>query len=350
MQGGKKSAAHISFEKSWVIDMQSRHGSTACAWRRRPLAMLVGWTLLLISMSVSTGAAEPAANWPPTDPQELLEQLRAKDAEFADVLLELERREMIHRDLERERADRAWNNFRFGGRADAAEPILDVRYGDPYDVERVSKEKFLIRGDEMCLDVSNNPDCRGNWVHELKLTNAGGVQKELSKTNGGTYFHKDTARDLRQSYFYGYQKLTKLALGVGYGELMQKIDRITPCGDTIKIEATMQVWGDDATTARLTLDRDLIVRYAILSVDYDRSGLAQMELSTMTEGKCEGTRPSCVAKSGQLIHARVVSRVDGEIKKGYSVQEEFQITASRLQNRPGDAVFNAMVDFGEPKK
>jgi hypothetical protein len=229
--------------------------------------------------------AATEADWIPKDPDEFLAKLQAKDAQFDNLSVEFKQRETIHRDPAAEYASDSFNAMRFGGQQQPARP---EKFPQPYDVERVSTYRLTIRGLQTTTDFASDTDGRGEpfaKTYTVKETNIGGPLQVLADNVLRIDFRPDDGMGM----LYSHRMQTEFALGVGFGKRIGKIKSIQPDGEDAVVDATMRLWrSDEVTNAKLTIDKNLIVRKANLLVDVGGNGMRRYEIVTSTSGLSAG--------------------------------------------------------------
>lgn len=308
------------------------------------------WIFLAVFLFVRAGLAdEPSANWPPTDPDGLLKQLKEKDAEFDNLMFEYEHREILHRNLAAEHAELAFLATKFGGKVIDAPPA----FPKPFDLERISRVKYIIRGKETTMDCWSYSDGRGNWLDQpfkLKWSSVGGTIRNTTEMNGDKSVGSDGRPDDGLGLLHFKRFYAEFTLGVGYGRRLTQIDTITASGENILVEGTAKFFASDVTTARLEIDKDLIVRSGKLLVDVGGNGVRRYELSAINEGLSEFPNAPRVATCGQFMHIEFGERRKDNADPANFSHETFELKLLDIKSNLTDTEYQDLVKLDIPEK
>ncbi len=223
--------------------------------------------------------ATPSAAWPPTDLAELLQQLKRRDAELENRILKIEERWVERIDPRAMQAQSQFNDLKFGQK--------NVKYPDPstlpdaYDQPHRRLMQLIVRGPDITFKIVGelekrlNPDYGTLPNKGFISTNVGGTGRSYSPetkmmhlvgSNGG----------MLQTRKHAFE----WCLGHGFAKLMDRIETIELKDDRILVEGTGTAFQIRDCTFQLQIDRDLIVRHAVVSTPVRAGGSNDYRVTT----------------------------------------------------------------------
>jgi hypothetical protein len=248
---------------------------------------------------------------------EFLARLQARDRHFDNVHLKYFMRGTLTIE------DHSWKTMT-RGRRDRARPA----YQPPRTVKYLHRDSFTVWGDELThsREVIEPPanDASVRMLRVSKSRVAGGLRTEVALEGPGSKEGLISQQRLEgpgQASESHWLREVKFALGFGFGERMTSIESIENIGDGFKVAGQITLASDRAFPCTLELDRDLIVRHAIIDAEYPR-----FEVTT------KGTQPRggfFFAESGSIARF-----ADGKLKDRYFIlfdDAEFQLDDQRLR-------------------
>jgi len=277
-------------------------------WDGTPLRLLL---LSLIASSVFTSttfADDPTAaeqeiaseakfvDWPPSNPETFLKRWKKRDAEFDNRILKIEERSKEHVDPRGLQARIQFSDFKFGKR--------HVQYPDPntlpdaYVQPHRRLRKLIVREPEVTirflgdLERQLNPKYGSTLNKGTISTNVGGnhwlyspetKKLKLSSASGGTLRKRQSAYEW--------------CMGYGFAKLIHSIKSIEAKNDRVVVKGAARVFQMGDSTIEIELDRDLIVRRAVVSTS---GGFNEYRVTT--DGAVRPAGAPAIAEHGVRQH------------------------------------------------
>jgi hypothetical protein len=180
----------------------------------------------------------------------------------------------------------------------------------PFDGEIVHRVDLTIRGSELTLTRSTLSDPRTKYFggryqlsnQMIHSTVTGIVRTATSSGDSRWHLTKTTAPILPDNAILRERRKLTLVCGLGYGRLIKRIDHVEVGADGLtRIEGTATLHDDDDTLFTIRLDRQHIVRSAVLDVDL---GTHRNRIEVTTSG--ELTPPSVPPLPARATWVRVI--------------------------------------------
>ncbi len=263
------------------------------------------------SMSVAqqiSATKQHEQEWPPSDSVELLKTLKKRDAELDYRTLEVEKRWIERVDARAELAQRRFHNAKFG-MPDTPDPPSE-EIPEPYDQPHRVRYRLTVREPEMTLDVVGDLEQRkhsgyGTQPNKgLRWSSAGGTERDYNPNHNTMHIHGEPR-------LYGvlrmYQRSMEWTCGYGFAKWMKSIDSMKVKDDHLVVTGKIQLLDEDKSTFELELDRDLIVRRAMISIPSKPNGTNEYIVETSGTVRPKKTPP--LAKQG---HCRRILKPVGK--------------------------------------
>ena len=214
----------------------------------------------------------------PKNPEELLELLKARDAQFENVHVFY-----IRRGVDPPPTNPYWM---FPGEKPKAQPTQPMPFR--------FKEQMMLRGAYTTLvrdlyTMSPMPSDSGTmFIPHHKWSDTDGLVR---------HFHEDKRYDDRSMEIRPGEstpvgivsamcRKVEFSLGFGFGRRIKTISSVTRKDHQLVLEGSIQIWQEDVSTFRLSIDEDLVVRDAVINVDAEgnqtRYDVSTEALSKMT--------------------------------------------------------------------
>ena len=157
--------------------------------------------------------------------------------------------------------------WKFPGQEPSAEPSKPMPFR--------FKEQVVVRGSDTTFvrDVYTTalvrPDSDSSFVSHQKWSNAEGLLREFLDSRE----YNDRSMSIKSgnpdslSVVTGQRRAVEFSLGFGFGSLIKSITSVTRKDNELLLEGSIQLWDDDKSSFRLTVDDDLIVRHATIKVE-----------------------------------------------------------------------------------
>ncbi len=210
----------------------------------------------------------------PENPKELLVLLKAKDAQFDNVLVYYIRRG--------EFTPPEFPYWKFPGEKPSEEPVKSMSFR--------FKEQMMLRGRQSTFerDVYTKPlappsDSATTFVSHQKWSDAGGVIREFLESKE----YDDRSMMIKKGgsgplgAFAAHRREVEFSMGFGFGSRIKTISSVTKKDAQLILEGSILLWDDDVSTFRLSIDQDLVVRNAVIRVE---AGGNQTRYDVTTEG------------------------------------------------------------------
>jgi hypothetical protein len=207
------------------------------------------------------------------DPKELLERLKARDARFDNVHVSYIRRGVY--------TPPEFPYWKFPGQEPDTEPSKPMPFR--------FKEQVTVRGPDTTFvrDVfttSLTPESASiTFASHQKWSDADGLIREFRELRD----HSDRLMEIKpgvpagDSIVSGQRREVEFSLGLGFGRRIKTISSFTRKNDQVVLEGSIQIWSDDVSRYRMSLDEDLVVRSAVIEVE---SGGNQTRYDVSTKG------------------------------------------------------------------
>jgi hypothetical protein len=209
----------------------------------------------------------------PEKPKELLELLKARDAQFDNVHVSY-----IRRGVDTPPTNPYWM---FPGEKPKAQPTKPTAFR--------FKEQMMLRGAETTVvrdlyTMSPAPSDSGTmYIPHHKWSDTDGLVR---------HFHEDKRYDDRSmeirrgestpvGIVSAKRREVEFSLGFGFGRRIKTISSVTRKDRRLVLEGSIQIWQEDVSTFRLSIDEDLVVRDAVIKVEAEGN---QTRYDVSTEG------------------------------------------------------------------
>lgn len=278
-------------------------------------------------------------SWPPTNPDKLLQQLKLRDASLENRILTIEERWTERIDPKAIQAQSQFYDLKFG------QP--NNFYPDPnslpdaYDQPHRRLWEMIARKSDVTLknvgDLEERLNSKYGSIDNTGYisTNVGGNVRAYSpKTE--TLHILGASSGMLISRRHAFEWCT----GHGFAKLISSINSIVVTDDRIVAKGSGTFFDIDNTTFELEIDRDLIVRRAVISVPSRPNGFNDYRVTT--DGTTRIDNAPALAKHG--ISQRVL-RPAGKPERDYTKHD---ITFVSLSDPLSDEKYSQVVEF-KPK-
>ncbi|MEP3482243.1 MAG: hypothetical protein ABJZ55_23570 [Fuerstiella sp.] len=280
-------------------------------------------------------------SWPPTDPDKLLQQMKMRDASIENRILTIEERWIERIDPKAIQAQIQFSDLKFG-QSNKSYPDPNS-LPDAYDQPHRRLMELIVRQSEVTLKVVGdlekclNPEYGSINNTGYISTNVGGSLRSYSPMTGRLHIMGSSGGMLR-SRRHAFEWCT----GHGFAKLMYRIKSIKATEDLIVIKGDGAVFDIDIdnTTFELEIDRNMIVRRAVISVPSGRGGFNDYRVTT--DGTTKFVNAPAVAQHG--VSQRVL-RPAGKLQRDYT---KYDITFVSLSDALTDEEYSQVVEF-KPK-
>lgn len=270
---------------------------------------------------------------------ELLELMRAKDAQFDNVLLEYNRHG--------EYATKSFPAWKYPDIADRNSWKNEKPEIIPYQFT----EKAIIREPYATFTRKNDPlelpsDLKSSMSDFQKFSNTDGLTREYvmsgSSPNYMTILKGGNPIDQSQEYLMGIQ----FAHGFGFGKRIKSIDEFERIENGWKMEGDFQVWRTDQSRYKIIVDEDFIVRKAEIIADVF-GALTKFEIETEGLAESEGFD---LAQTGLFRRSKggLPENDSLSTSRQFRVDQEFRIRFLRSQPNLSDQVYDELADMSPP--
>jgi hypothetical protein len=239
-----------------------------------------------------------AADWP-KEPAVLLKRLKDRDAEFDNRSIEAEQRWTERVSPRGQIASNRFNARRFG-QPDPGSPPED---GIPPDFDQPHRLRRLltVREPEVTierladLEKMKHPEYVAIPNKGCRWSTAGGVERVWSPETKDLRILGAPAEDgiLRWD-----AHMIQWCCGYGFARRIESIDAVQPDDGVLTARGWMRLLGYDASQVELDLDRDLIVRRAVIKVP-SKDGAGWNEYLVETRGTVRPNGCPPVAETGR---------------------------------------------------
>lgn len=274
--------------------------------------------------SEEKGEQARAADWP-GDPVALLKQLKVRDAEFDNRSVETEQRWVEKVYPRGQIAKRRFNAGRFGQQEAGVPPDGEI----PENFEQPHRVRYLltVREPEVTLErvgdleTMKHPEYVALPNRGLRWSSAGGTERVWSPETNDLEISGKPSLD---GMLRWYEHLLEWSCGYGVAKWMESIDSLRVENDRLIVKGRLRLIGDDDSRVEMHLDRDLVLRHAVISIT-GKGGGGVDEYMVETHGtvRPEGGPP--VAQAG---HYRRILKPAGKPETIYQEYEVLFITAS----------------------
>jgi hypothetical protein len=264
----------------------------------------------------------------------LLKQLKDRDAEFDNRSIETEKRWLEKVSPRGEIAARRFDARRFGQR-DPGSPPEDQIPGD-FDQPHRMRWLLTVREPEVTIEILDDLETMKHPEFVMianrgcRWSSAGGVERDWSPETNVLHIQGAPASDglLRWN-----AHAVKWSCGFGLARWIEAIDSVRVDADTLTATGRMRLMGYDDSRVELRLDRDRILRRAVISVPgRDGGGFNEFVVETRGTVRPEGCPP--VAESGNF---RRILKPTG---KPDSVSEDYEVRFIAASARLTDAQYD----------
>jgi hypothetical protein len=297
-------------------------------------AFCLGLLIWVWSLTVPPGIEDPKPQSVELDPTALKKRLRDRDAEFDNRSIETEQRWV---EKVRPRAQIASNRFnaRRFGQPDPSSPPDDQIPAD-FDQPHRLRRLLTVREPAVTIERLNDlePMKHPEYVaipnRGCRWSSAGGVERVWSPETNDLHILGAPSDDglLRWD-----AHMLQWSCGYGLARWIESIDAVDVDDNVLVARGRMRLMGYDKSRVTLRLDRDLILRRAVISVpDKDGGGSNQFVVETRGTARPVGCPP--VAESGRF---RRMLRPTGKPSSVYQQYEvRFVAVSARLTDKQYD--------------
>lgn len=278
----------------------------------------------------------------------LLTMLRARDAQFDNMSLTLERR-YVHRADPHAFRESFPDNYERGPDDVFEPPVWDI----------VADEAITVRDREVTICGVPRPTEPKPWGPLMigvgagsVATNVDGTQRELSMSaalplEGGAWsmvvsashpYLPDSVEDTLME--------RELAMGYGYGERIVRLLSSEQTAEGWNVTAEMSLWGHDAALAELSIDNDLIVREARI-VSRVGEGMHVFRVTTAGTQTLEGL---AIADSGEFEWRRSPQATEDRAEQdALTVVDEYEVRPKAIQRNLSETDYARLVGIEVPE-
>lgn len=296
-------------------------------------------------LTLVLGSCLQANDWVPEDKAVFLNALRTKDSQFDNLSVEYEKRTETTVDPLMELIDRPQGASKASVEPPSGSDDLDV-YTKLVVVEKI----LVVRGEQTTLTVKGNASqVSGSEAKQVpfvsKSSNVSGVLKNTVEDPTEFVFHDDTRPFDETNLLAEDRMLDEFCFGVGFGKRITEIESIEVRDEMAVVEAKMLLWRDIPTKARLTIDRNFLVRNADLH--YNNSG-HEARFVVVTKGLTQSPSGAELATSGSLVKKGLATVVRGKrVDLGGAVRDDYEVVVTKVTHDLSDTAYATLVDLNE---
>jgi hypothetical protein len=225
-------------------------------------------------------------------------------------------------------------------------------YLPPKLMKYYKREDAVVRGGAITVTSNLVPE-RTEWDERYgtfssfqKWTNRDGVCRSMHRMPGEnqqTHLEIET-NEGRSSIMRETWMQAELALGFGFGKRLLQITSIEPVESGWIVEGRIQIWTKDVSTCRLVIDRDYVVRKAVIDIDAD-GNLWRFDVDTQGSVAHDGF---VFAKTGRYKRTWQGTRKEGKVEGKPAVREDYQYAFRKAEFRLDDRTYEDLTTFNPP--
>jgi hypothetical protein len=272
----------------------------------------------------------------PPDPNTFLATLKARDATVDNVHLAYDRYGEEVKSGQVAGPPKSMNSL-------PTLPPKLMKYYYRMEVIRRGQDVTQVRTvDEARTEVAKGYPVAGRYH---KWSNKGGVCRELSDTGHGNQGSKtlDVEHNPALSSVILEQLLqVEFALGYGFGKRLQGVSTLTASPTGWTLTGPFKIWGNDVGTCTIDLDKDLVVRKALVDTVSKSSVLWRFEIET--SGSVRTDRIT-FAHSGHFKQTYLGRQGREQVPSEKRVQDDFRVTFVKGTFDLSDAVYESLTDL-----
>ncbi|MCG6154242.1 hypothetical protein [Rubinisphaera margarita] len=264
------------------------------------------------------GDSPRQADWIPDDNDEFLRLLKAKDSELNRVRVTVQKKKTVRRVPLLEHAEDSFNAYKFGG-----DPPSQPESYKPYELKTSATFLLTLQGNETTIERTSMFNGRGEREDQSqysKTSNASGTTESICEAHGYRTILRNVPSIEEHGLFYEARMELEFSLGVGFGSRLESIEQIEREGELARVHGTMRIWKNDLTKAVLLVDRNLIVREAVLHAD-SSGHLSRFEIQT--SGTIVLPERTCFAKGSQYKRIGLGHVCEGEFIERTTVLDDY---------------------------
>ena len=271
--------------------------------------------------------------------QELLEVLQIKDAQFENSNLQY----TTWGDFEEE----VIPTWKFPELAQE----LGIKNEKPKRISFLYNEQLIVRGFDTTFIRKLDPSIVEKEDHSKtrlmpyqKWTNIGGVSREITEDFGSP--QQDRIMDIYAGGLpvgIALEQRTEIefAHGFGFGKRIKEIENITQEEGKTILEGTIQIWWEDISHFKLTLDDNFIVRNAIIESDV-KGNMTRFEIETQGTVERKGF---VFAESGHFKRISLGQYKDGEEIGKSKIKKEFNLKFTDIKPNLSDEEYRILTQM-----
>jgi hypothetical protein len=299
----------------------------------------LSWVCLIVAALDALAVATPARGAAGLSPAEILEALRAKDAQLDNANLRYATRAQV--------TTTPYPAWKF--------PDLAKQYGlendKPEQLKLHYHEQMIFRGPDVTFIRAVDPNLRqaeGTRRQALgyqKWSNTDSLSREIKSTAAGEQRHLRINPGGQKNTISMDQRLEiELALGVGFGKRLQSIKSLQTHDGVTTLTGAIDIWPDDSSTYELDLDDHFLVRRSVIEIEI-RGARARFE--TQTQGLAE-QHGYAFAQTGSLKRISFGREVEGKPRPAPRVVREFSIEFEGIDPNLSDEAYRKLTSMEVP--
>jgi hypothetical protein len=238
----------------------------------------------VLAEQTRSDAPQPPTAESGNDPDHLLKQLKERDAQFDNRSVQTEQRWIERVSPRAQIASRQFNAMRFG--QPAPETTTDDEIPDDFDQPHRVRYRLTVREPEVTLErlgdfeKMEHPQYVAMQNRGFRWSSAKGTERSYSPETNTLHI---LGQPKSGGVLRGYQWMLEWCCGYGIAKWMESIDSIREEGDRLIVQGKLQLMADDDSRVEMELDRDLVVRRAVISVPA-KGGAGFNEYVVQTKG------------------------------------------------------------------
>jgi hypothetical protein len=273
---------------------------------------------VLVGQTRGNDSPSPFANLS-SDPSHLLDRLKQRDAQFDNRSVQTEQRWTERVSPRSQIAANQFNAMRFGQAVPEKPP--EDQIPDDFDQPHRVRHWLTVREPEVTLErlgdfeEMKHPQYVALQNRGFRWSSAGGTERTYSPETSVLHIH---GQPRSGGVLRAYQWMFEWCCGYGIAKWMESIDSVHTEGDRLIVEGRLQLMDYDDSLVEMELDRDLIVRRAVIAVPAESGGgFNEYVIRTVGTARPENCPP--VAEQGHF------QRILKPVAKPESVYQEYDI-------------------------
>lgn len=210
--------------------------------------------------------------------------------------------------------------------------------------------EYILRGQDVtqvrAVDQVKTETAEGypQTIPYHKWSNKGGLCQDLADDG---YSTRSKILETQHNSAWSSVMLEQLlqvefALGYGFGKRLVRIDTLTATPTGWTLTGPFKIWGNDTGTCTLDLDKDYVVRKAVIDTVSVSNTLWKFEITTADSVR---TDRFTFAKTGHFKQSFQGTRKGDQVIGTPSIREEFNVTFVDATFDLADETYEKLTDF-----